>query len=94
MNRAGALIDAKVVSVVYSGQPLNNRMLEDQLTVGAQYLSVGKITRTNRSKPDEPALVDDGFDLVNVFATGAPTATPNSISASTWRRGAAGLMAG
>ncbi|MER9057520.1 hypothetical protein [Mesorhizobium sp. M0910] len=43
-------------------------MLEDQLTVGAQYPSVGKITRTNRSKPDEPALVDDGFDLVNVFA--------------------------
>ncbi|MER8726139.1 hypothetical protein [Mesorhizobium sp. M1027] len=72
--------DARIVSVVYSGQPLNNtlldrlaatvgfRMLEDQLTVGAQYLSVGKITRTNRSKPDEPALVDDGFVLVKVFA--------------------------
>jgi hemoglobin/transferrin/lactoferrin receptor protein len=83
VNLAGALIDAKVVSGVYSGQALSNtpldrfsatlgfRMLEDQLTVGAQYLSVGKITRTNRTKPNdpsEPTVVDDGFDLVNVFA--------------------------
>ncbi|MER8702166.1 TonB-dependent hemoglobin/transferrin/lactoferrin family receptor [Mesorhizobium sp. M1273] len=79
-NLAGALIDAKVVSGVYSGQTLNNtpldrfsatvgfRMLEDQLTVGAQYLSVGKITRTSRTNPDAPVVVDDGFDLVNVFA--------------------------
>ncbi|RWQ85326.1 MAG: TonB-dependent hemoglobin/transferrin/lactoferrin family receptor [Mesorhizobium sp.] len=80
VNLAGALIDAKVVSGVYSGQALSNtpldrfsatlgfRMLEDQLTVGAQYLSVGKITRTNRTQPNEPTVVDDGFDLVNVFA--------------------------
>ncbi|RWQ66801.1 TonB-dependent hemoglobin/transferrin/lactoferrin family receptor [Mesorhizobium sp.] len=80
VNLAGALIDAKVVSGVYSGQALSNtpldrfsatlgfRMLEDQLTVGAQYLSVGKITRTNRTQPNEPTVVDEGFDLVNVFA--------------------------
>ncbi|WP_287208089.1 TonB-dependent receptor [Mesorhizobium sp.] len=80
MNLAGALIDAEVVSGIYSGQALNNtpldrfsatlgfRMLEDQLTVGAQYLSVGKITRTSRTDPSRPAIVDDGFDLVNVFA--------------------------
>ncbi|RUU27546.1 TonB-dependent hemoglobin/transferrin/lactoferrin family receptor [Mesorhizobium sp. M6A.T.Ce.TU.016.01.1.1] len=80
VNLAGALIDAKVVSGVYSGQALSNtpldrfsatlgfRILEDQLTVGAQYLSVGKITRTNRTQPNEPTVVDDGFDLVNVFA--------------------------
>lgn len=80
VNLAGALIDAKVVSGVYSGQALTNtpldrfsatlgfRMLEDQLTVGAQYLSVGKITRTNRTQPNEPTIVDDGFDLINVFA--------------------------
>ncbi|RWP70881.1 TonB-dependent hemoglobin/transferrin/lactoferrin family receptor [Mesorhizobium sp.] len=80
VNLAGALIDAKVVSGVYSGKALTNtpldrfsatlgfRMLEDQLTVGAQYLSVGKITRTNRTQPNEPTIVDDGFDLINVFA--------------------------
>ncbi|RWN38742.1 TonB-dependent hemoglobin/transferrin/lactoferrin family receptor [Mesorhizobium sp.] len=80
VNLAGALIDAKVVSGVYSGQALSNtpldrfsatlgfRMLEDRLTVGAQYLSVGKITRTNRTQPNEPTIVDDGFDLINVFA--------------------------
>ncbi|RWO98159.1 TonB-dependent hemoglobin/transferrin/lactoferrin family receptor [Mesorhizobium sp.] len=80
VNLAGTLIDAEVVSGIYSGQALNNtpldrfsstlgfRMLEDQLTVGAQYLSVGKITRTSRTDPSRPAIVDDGFDLVNVFA--------------------------
>lgn len=80
VNLAGALIDAKVVSGVYSGQALNNtpldrfsatvgfRMLEDQLTVGAQYLSVGKITRTSRTNPNAVPVVNDGFDLVNVFA--------------------------
>ncbi|RUX57489.1 TonB-dependent receptor, partial [Mesorhizobium sp. M7A.F.Ca.US.014.04.1.1] len=80
VNLSGALIDAKVVSGVYSGQALNNtpldrfsatigfRMLEDQLTVGAQYLSVGKITRTSRTNPNAVPVVDDGFDLVNVFA--------------------------
>lgn len=80
VNLAGALIDAKVVSGVYSGQALNNtpldrfsatigfRMLEDQLTVGAQYLSVGKITRTSRTNPNAVPVVDDAFDLVNVFA--------------------------
>ena len=26
------------------------------------------ITRTSRSRPDDPPVVDDGFDLVNVFA--------------------------
>jgi hemoglobin/transferrin/lactoferrin receptor protein len=80
VNLAGALIDAKVVSGVYSGQALNNtpldrfsatlgfRMLEDQLTVGAQYLSIGKITRTSRTNPNAVPVVNDGFDLVNVFA--------------------------
>lgn len=80
VSLAGALIDAKVVSGVYSGQPLNNtpldrfsatigfRMLEDQLTVGAQYLSIGEITRTRRTNPNAKPVVDDGFELVNVFA--------------------------
>ncbi|QPC92105.1 TonB-dependent hemoglobin/transferrin/lactoferrin family receptor [Mesorhizobium sp. INR15] len=80
VNLAGALIDAKVVSGLYAGQALNNtpldrisatfgfRMLEDQLTIGAQYLSVGKITRTSRTNPTLAPVVDDGFNLVNVFA--------------------------
>lgn len=80
VNLAGALIDAKVVSGVYSGQALNNtpldrfsatigfRMLEDQLTIGAQYLSIGEITRTSRTNPNATPVVDDAFELVNVFA--------------------------
>lgn len=80
VNLAGALIDAKIVNGVYSGQRLNNtplnrfsatvgfRMLEDQLTVGAQYLSVGEITRTSRSNPNATPVVNDGFELVNLFA--------------------------
>jgi len=80
VNLAGALIDAKVVSGVYAGQALNNtpldrfsatvgfRVLEDRLTVGAQYISVGEITRTSRTNPNNPPVVNDGFDLVNVFA--------------------------
>ncbi|MFC3324217.1 TonB-dependent receptor domain-containing protein [Mesorhizobium cantuariense] len=80
VNLSGALIDAKVVSGVYSGQALNNtpldrfsatigfRMLEDQLTIGAQYLSIGEITRTRRTSLNNPIVVDDAFDLVNVFA--------------------------
>jgi len=80
VNLSGALIDAKIVSGVYAGQALNNtpldrfagtvgfRAFEDKLTFGAQYLAIGKITRTSRSRPDDPPVVDDGFDLVNVFA--------------------------
>jgi hemoglobin/transferrin/lactoferrin receptor protein len=80
VNLSGALIDAKILNGVYAGQPLNNtpldrfsatlgfRAFEDKLTFGAQYLSVGKITRTDRSHPDDPPEEDDGFDLVNVFA--------------------------
>jgi hemoglobin/transferrin/lactoferrin receptor protein len=80
VNLSGALIDAKVVSGVYAGQALNNtpldrfaatigfRALEDRLTFGAQYLAIGEITRTSRSRPDDPPVVDDGFNLVNVFA--------------------------
>ena len=80
VNLAGALIDAKIVNGVYAGQRLNNtplnrfsatvgfRMLEDQLTVGAQYLSVGEITRTSRSNPNATPVVNDGFELVNLFA--------------------------
>jgi hemoglobin/transferrin/lactoferrin receptor protein len=80
VNLSGALIDAKIVDGVYAGQALNNtpldrfaatvgfRALDDKLTFGAQYLSIGKITRTSRSRPDDPPVVDDGFDLVNVFA--------------------------
>src|SRR5690606_27424014 len=61
-------------------QPLNNtpldrfaatlgfRAFEDRLSFGVQYLSVGKIIRTSRSRPDAEPVVDDGFDLVNVFA--------------------------
>ncbi|WP_137934316.1 TonB-dependent hemoglobin/transferrin/lactoferrin family receptor [Mesorhizobium comanense] len=80
LNLSGALIDAKVVSGIYSGQALNNtpldrfsatvgfRMLEDKLTVGAQYLSIGEITRTRRTSLSNPIVVDPGFELVNVFA--------------------------
>ncbi|MGI6850955.1 TonB-dependent hemoglobin/transferrin/lactoferrin family receptor [Mesorhizobium sp. 1B3] len=80
VNLAGALIDAKIVSGVYEGQPLNNtpldrfaatigfRAFDEQLTFGAQYLAIGEITRTNRSRPDAVPVVDDGFNLVNVFA--------------------------
>jgi len=80
LNLSGALIDAKVVSGIYSGQPLNNtpldrfsatvgfRMLEDKLTIGAQYLSIGEITRTRRTNPNAAIVVDDAFELVNVFA--------------------------
>lgn len=80
VNLAGALIDAKIVNGVYAGQALNNtpldrfsatigfRMLEDRLTVGAQYVSVGEITRTSRSNPNATPVVSDGFELVNVFA--------------------------
>ncbi|MGB3387567.1 MAG: TonB-dependent hemoglobin/transferrin/lactoferrin family receptor [Pseudaminobacter sp.] len=80
VNLAGALIDAKIVDGVYEGQALNNtpldrfsatvgfRALEDRLTFGAQFLSIGKITRTSRSRPNDPPVVDDGFNLVNVFA--------------------------
>lgn len=80
VNLAGALIDAKIVDGIYAGQALNNtpldrfaatvgfRALDDRLTFGAQYLSIGKVTRTSRSRPDDPAVVNDGFDLVNAFA--------------------------
>ncbi len=80
INISGALIDAKIVDGIYAGQTLNNtpldrfaatigfRALEDRLTFGAQYLSIGKITRTNRSRPKDPSVVDPGFNLVNVFA--------------------------
>lgn len=80
VNLSGALIDAKIVDGIYAGQPLNNtpldrfsatfgfRALEDRLTFGVQYMSIGKITRTRRSRPDDPIVVDPGFDLVNLFA--------------------------
>lgn len=80
INLSGALIDAEIVDGIYAGQTLNNtpldrfaatigfRALEDKLTFGAQYLSIGKITRTNRSRPKDPSVVDPGFNLVNVFA--------------------------
>ena len=80
VNLSGALIDAKILDGVYAGQTLNNtpldrfaatvgfRALEDKLTFGAQFLSIGEITRTSRSRPKDPAIVDPGFNLVNVFA--------------------------
>ncbi len=80
VNLSGALIDAKIVNGVYKGQALNNtpldrfaatigfRAFDDRLTFGAQYLAIGEITRTSRSRPDDPPVVDDGFELVNLFA--------------------------
>ena len=80
VNLSGALIDARIVGGVYAGQTLNNtpldrfaatvgfRALDDKLTFGAQYLGVGKVTRTSRTRPADPSVVDAGFDLVNVFA--------------------------
>ncbi|MEO9340432.1 TonB-dependent hemoglobin/transferrin/lactoferrin family receptor [Mesorhizobium sp. SB112] len=80
VNLSGALIAAEVVNGIYEGQALNNtpldrfsatvgfRVLDNKLTLGAQYLSVGKITRTSRTRPNDPPIVDDGFDLVNAFA--------------------------
>ncbi len=80
VNLSGALIDAKIVDGVYAGQTLNNtpldrfaatigfRALEDKLTFGAQFLSIGEITRTSRSRPKDPSVVDSGFNLVNAFA--------------------------
>lgn len=80
VNLSGALIDAKIVDGIYAGQTLNNtpldrfaatlgfRAFEDKLTFGAQYLSVGKVTRTSRSNPAAAPVVDDGFNLVNAFA--------------------------
>jgi len=80
VNLSGAVIDAKILNGVYAGQPLNNtpldrfaatvgfRAFEDRLTWGAQYLSIGKITRTSRTNPNAAPVENDGFDLVNVFA--------------------------
>lgn len=80
VNLSGALIDAKIVDGVYAGQALNNtpldrfaatvgfRALEDRLTFGAQFLSIGEVTRTSRSRPKDPSVVDPGFNLVNAFA--------------------------
>ena len=80
LNLAGALIDAEFTSGVYKGQPINNtplnrfsatlgfRALEDRLSYGAQFLSIGEITRTRRSKPDDAPIVNDAFQLVNLFA--------------------------
>ena len=80
VNLSGAVIDAKILNGVYAGQALNNtpldrfaatvgfRAFEDRLTWGAQYLSIGKITRTSRTNPNAAPVENDGFDLVNVFA--------------------------
>jgi len=80
VNLSGAVIDAKVLNGVYAGQALNNtpldrfaatlgfRAFEDRLTFGVQYLSIGEITRTSRTNPNAAPVVDDGFQLVNVFA--------------------------
>ena len=80
VNLSGALINAKIVNGVYAGQALNNtpldrfaatlgwRALDDTLTYGVQYLRVGEITRTSRSRPSDPPVISDGFGLVNVFA--------------------------
>lgn len=80
ISLSGALIDAKFTSGVYAGQALNNtpldrfsatlgfRALEDKLTFGVQFLSVGEITRTSRSRPDDPPVVNEGFQLVNLFS--------------------------
>lgn len=80
VNLSGALIDAKIVNGVYAGQALNNtpldrfsatlgfRAFEDRLTYGLQYLSIGEVTRTSRSRPNDTPAVSDGFELVNLFA--------------------------
>ena len=80
LNVSGALIDAEFTSGVYDGQPLTNtpldrfsatigfRALDGKLTFGAQYLSIGEITRTSFSNPNAPLIKNDGFELVNLFA--------------------------
>lgn len=80
VNLSGALVDAEFTSGVYAGQPLTNtpldrfsatlgfRAFDERLTYGAQFLSVGEITRTSRSNPTAPLETSDGFQLVNLFA--------------------------
>lgn len=80
VNMSGALIDAQYTSGVYAGQTLSNtpldkfsatlgfRALEEQLTFGAEFMSVGEITRTNRSSPTSAPTTNSGFQLVNLFA--------------------------
>ena len=80
VNLSGALIDAEYTSGVYAGQTLSNtpldkfsatlgfRAMEERLNFGAEFLSVGKITRTNRSNPTSAPTVSEGFQLVNLFA--------------------------
>lgn len=80
VNLSGALIEAEFTNGVYAGQALTNtpldrfsatvglRAFEDRLTYGAQFLSVGEITRTSRSNPRAPLVTNDGFQLVNLFA--------------------------
>ncbi|SFQ28131.1 hemoglobin/transferrin/lactoferrin receptor protein [Nitratireductor indicus] len=80
VNLSGALVDAEFTSGVYAGQPLTNtpldrfsatlgfRAFDERLTYGAQFLSVGEITRTSRSDPTAALETSDGFQLVNLFA--------------------------
>lgn len=80
VNLSGSLTQAEITGGIYAGQALSNtplerfsatvgvRLLDEQLTLGAQYLSVGEVTRTQRSNPSAPAEVDAGYNLVNVFA--------------------------
>lgn len=80
VNLSGALIEAEVTSGVYAGQALNNtpldrfsgtlgfRVLDEQLTFGAQLLTVGKIIRTQRTNPNAAQDIASGFELVNLFA--------------------------
>lgn len=80
VNLSGSLTQAEITGGIYAGQGLSNtplerfsatvgvRLLEEQLTLGAQYLSVGEVTRTQRSTPSAPADIAAGYNLVNVFA--------------------------
>lgn len=80
VNLTGSLTQAQITSGIYAGQALNNtplerfsatvgvRLLDEQLTVGAQYLAVGQITRTQRSNPKAASDTDPGYNLVNLFA--------------------------
>lgn len=80
VNGTAAITDAKLMSGIYAGQTLNNtplerfsmtlgvRALDDRLTMGVQYLSVGEITRTSRTNPAMPGIVSPGFNITNLFA--------------------------
>ncbi|WEK03242.1 MAG: TonB-dependent hemoglobin/transferrin/lactoferrin family receptor [Candidatus Devosia phytovorans] len=80
INLTGSLTQAEITGGIYNGQALDNtplerfsatvgaRFLDDQLTVGAQYLAVGGITRTQRSNPAAADVEDPGYNLVNLFA--------------------------